>query len=209
MRVALTPRSPVRRCCTSSAMRCAARRRSAAGTARAWPRISSLLTTSQALKRTSNRPSASRVTDPANKASAPRPRQSAHWGWLRSSRTPLDSTMRKAPLRSRSARTIAERGWPLRSSSRKRVMARGSCVAPTPEISTLNCARAAGAQAADAQVARARLTLRRWINMAGGQSAPAARRFQGLRSSIKPGLAARPGRKRQPPCWLHRSHRPW
>ena len=37
---------------------------------------------------------------------------------------------------------MAEGDWPLRSSSRNRAMAIGSCVAPTPEISTLNWAHA-------------------------------------------------------------------
>src|SRR5678816_1393219 len=95
-------------------MRCAPRRTSAASTALLWPPRSAPLTTSQSLKRRSNRPSASRAAEPATRASAPRARHSPQPGWLRSSSVAELSTPRKAPLRSRSARMMADGRFDLR-----------------------------------------------------------------------------------------------
>ena len=137
-------------------MRCAARRISLASTALLWPPSSLPLTTSQSLKRTSKRPSARRVTEPATSASAARERHCDISGRAPSSKLVVPvSTIRNAPLRSRSARMIADGDWPLLSSSRKRTIAIGSWVAPTPEISTRNCA-AAGARGEREQRRRTR-----------------------------------------------------
>ena len=84
-----------------------------------------------------------RATEPAASASLPRPRHSVQPGWPVSSSVALASIKRKTPLRSRSARTIAEIAWPARSSSRNFSTAIGSWVAPTPAISTRNWAHAA------------------------------------------------------------------
>ena len=138
-------------------MRCAARRRSAACTALLCATSSLPLTASQSLKRTSMRPSASRVAEPAASASLPRPRHSVQLGELVSSSAPPPSTMRNTPLRSRSARTIAEIAWPARSSSRNLTIEIGSWVAPTPEISTRNWAHAGAASAPAAQAMTLRL----------------------------------------------------
>ena len=61
---------------------------------------------------------------------------------LRSSRASAMSTVRMRPLRSRSARTMRETGTPASTSPRNTALASGTCVAPTPEISTRNWASA-------------------------------------------------------------------
>src|SRR4051812_47027095 len=72
---------------------------------------------------------------------------------------------RNTPARSRSARTIAESTWVVRSSSRKRAMAMGTCVAATPEISTRNWASAGPASARPEAAATEFPKERRFINM--------------------------------------------
>ena len=161
MRVACTPRSPLSFSCTSSAMRCAVKRKSAADTTRFWPKSTSPLTTSHNLKRTSKRPSARRLMEPATTASVPRVRQSAATMLARSSsctgRLPGASVGANRPLRCKSARTTAAKATGARSSPRKLAITTGICRAPTPEISMRNCASAgaAGAQA-KAQMSRRR-----------------------------------------------------
>jgi hypothetical protein len=84
-------------------------------------------------------PSASRVLEPDSSASAPRLRSSPVGAGVRSSWPAGLSSRRKAPLRSRSARTMADTE-PCGPSPRKAASASGSRVAPTPSISMRNSA---------------------------------------------------------------------
>ena len=141
MRVENTPLSPVSFSYTWSAMRCAAWRRSPATTAKLWPPRSWPRATSHNRKRTSKRPSASRDTLPVASASALFWRQAPRSGRDNSSRAgPLASRLRNCPLRSRSARMMADIFWGAASSPRNAATAIGTCVMPMPDTSTRNCA---------------------------------------------------------------------
>src|SRR5258706_2234409 len=142
-----------------SAMRCAVVRICARDIVYATPERSCPFTVSNSLKRTSKRPSGRAATEPRTSASARRVRHSAKLTLDASVGGGLSggtSSPRNRPLRSRSARTMAEMlaapeafaaGFPVTSapSPAKGAMAIGMRCAPAPVISMESCAFAAPA----------------------------------------------------------------